>query len=85
VVAGVIGVLTFIGILFNEAYRPAIVAIAIAFAIGLVLFAIWGRHRLVLSPEEEYAMSGGQHRDPEVEHYGSQELESELPPEDFTR
>ncbi len=84
VVAGVIGVVTFVGILFNEAYRPAIVAIAIAFAVGLVLFAIWGRHRLVLSPEEEYAMSGGAHRDPEVEHYGSKELESELPPEDFT-
>ena len=79
-----IGVVTFVGILFNEAYRPAIVAIAIAFAVGLVLFAIWGRHRLVLSPEEEYAMSGGAHRDPEVEHYGSKELESELPPEDFT-
>jgi ethanolamine permease len=85
VVAGAIAVLTFVGILFNEAYRPAIVAIAIVFAVGLALFAIWGRHRLVLSPEEEYAMSGGVHRDPEVEHYGSAELERELPPEDFTR
>jgi ethanolamine permease len=83
VVAGVISLLTFIGILFNEAYRPAIVAIAIVFAVGLVLFAIFGRHRLILSPEEEYAMSGGLHRDPEVEHYGSA-LEAELPPEDFT-
>lgn len=83
VVAGAIAVLTFVGILFNEAYRPAIVAIAVVFVVGLVLFAIWGRHRLVLSPEEEYAMSGGLHRDPEKEHYGA-ELESELPPEDFT-
>jgi ethanolamine permease len=84
VVAGAIGVLTFVGILFNEAYRPAIIAIAIVFAVGLALFAIWGRHRLILSPEEEYAMSGGVHRDPEVEHYGTRELEEELPPEDFT-
>jgi len=83
VLAGVIAVLTFVGILFNEAYRPAIIAIAIVFAVGLVLFAIFGRHRLILSPEEEYAMSGGEHRDPAVEHYG-EELESELPPEDFT-
>jgi ethanolamine permease len=85
VVAGAIAVLTFVGILFNPAYRPAIIAIAIVFAVGLALFAIWGRHRLVLSPEEEYAMSGGVHRDPEVEHYGSAELERDLPPEDFTR
>jgi hypothetical protein len=28
-------------------------------------------------------MSGGQHRDPAVEHYG-RDLEAELPPEDFT-
>jgi ethanolamine permease len=76
VVAGAIAVLTFVGILFNEAYRPAIVAIAVVFAVGLVLFAIWGRHRLVLSPEEAYAMSGGLHRDPEKETYGT-ELERE--------
>jgi ethanolamine permease len=83
VVAGAIAVLTFVGILFNEDYRPAIVAIAVVFVVGLVLFALWGRHRLVLSPEEEYAMSGGLHRDPAKEHYGA-ELESELPPEDFS-
>lgn len=84
VVAGVISVVTFVGILLNEAYRPAIVAIAIVFAVGLILFALFGRHRLVLSPEEEYAMSGGLHRDPAVEHYGG-DLETELPPEEFTR
>ena len=83
VVAGAIAALTFVGILLNEDYRPAIVAIAIVFAVGLVLFAIFGRHRLILSPEEEYAMSGGLHRDPAVEHYG-RDLETELPPEDFT-
>ena len=83
VIAGGIAALTFVGILFNESYRAAIVAIAIVFVVGLVLFALFGRHRLVLSPEEEYAMSGGLHRDPAVEHYG-QELEGELPPEDFT-
>jgi len=82
IVAGVIAALTFIGILYNEDYRPAIVAIAVVFAVGLALFAIYGRHRLILSPEEEYAMSGGEHRDPAVEHYGA-ELEAELPPDDF--
>lgn len=83
VVAGVIALVTFIGILLNDTYRPAIIAIAIVYVVALVLFAVFGRHRLILSPEEEYAMSGGKHRDPAVEHYGS-ELEAELPPEDFT-
>ncbi|MFD1715694.1 amino acid permease [Amnibacterium flavum] len=70
VVAGVIALLIFLGFLLNEAFRPAIVAIAVLYVIGLVVFAVWGRHRLVLSPEEEYAMTGGLHRDPQVEGYG---------------
>ncbi|MFT4081815.1 MAG: amino acid permease [Nocardioides sp.] len=82
VVAFVLALLTFIGILKNPDYRPAIIAIVIIYAVGLVVFAFFGRHRLILSPEEEYAMSGGLHRDPEVEHYGA-ELEEELPAKDF--
>ena len=34
-----------------------------------------GRKRLVLSPEEEYALSGGLHRDPEAEGYDAMEKE----------
>ncbi|GAA1479420.1 amino acid permease [Nocardioides aestuarii] len=83
VVAGAIAAVTFIGLFINEDFRAAIIAIAVLYAIALVAFAVFGRHRLVLSPEEEYAMSGGLHRDPEVEHYGA-DLEKELPPEDFT-
>jgi ethanolamine permease len=84
VVAGVIAAVTFVGLFLNEAYREAIIAIAVLYAVALLIFALWGRHRLVLSPEEEYAMSGGLHRNPEVEKYGSSDLEAELPPEDFT-
>ncbi len=69
VVAAVIALAIFLGFLLNEAFRPAIVAIAILYVIGLVAFAVYGRHRLVLSPEEEYALSGGLHRDPAVEDY----------------
>lgn len=82
VVAGLLALLTFVGILRNPDYRPAIIAIVVIYLVGLGVFAVFGRHRLVLSPEEEYAMSGGLHRDPSVEHYGT-ELEKELPPEDF--
>ncbi len=70
VIAGVIALAIFIAFLFNSAYVIAIIAIAVVYAIGLVIFGVWGRHRLVLAPEEEYALTGGLHRDPEVEHYG---------------
>lgn len=71
IVAGVIALAIFIGFFLTgiAAYLIAIAAIAVVYVIGLVLFATVGRHNLVLSPEEEYAMSGGLHRDPEVEKY----------------
>ncbi len=59
VVAGVISVLVFIGQLINEAYRPAIQAIAVVYVLGLLYFFLSSRKRLVKSPEEEYALSHG--------------------------
>ena len=67
VIAAVLSVAIFFGFFINEPARPAIVAIAIVYAIMLAIFALWGRKRLVLSPEEEYALSGGLHGDPQVE------------------
>lgn len=58
VIAGIIAFLSFIGFLLNPTFRPAIVAIIIVYVIVLAIFAIWGRHRLVLSPEEKYAVEG---------------------------
>ena len=71
VIAGLIALAIFIGFFLTgiAAYLIAIAAIAVVYVIGLILFAVVGRHNLVLSPEEEYAMSGGLHRDPEVEQY----------------
>ena len=43
--------------------------------VGVILFALIGRHRLVLSPEEEYAISGGMHGDPQKEGYDAMEAE----------
>ena len=43
--------------------------------VAVILFALIGRHRLVLSPEEEYAISGGQHGDPQKEGYDAMEGE----------
>lgn len=45
---------------FSEVtYRAGVVGVAIWFAAGILYFAFVGRHRLILSPEEEFAM---QHR-----------------------
>ena len=38
-------------------------------------FAVWGRKKLILSPEEEYALSGGLHGDPQAEGYDVMEGE----------
>jgi ethanolamine permease len=59
VVAGLLAAMIFVGVMLNPDYRLAIAAIAVVFAVGLVTFALWGRKRLILSPEEEYALSGG--------------------------
>ena len=75
VIAGVIAAAIFVAFLFNSAYVIAIIAIAVVYVIGLVIFGLWGRKRLVLAPEEEYALSGGLHRDPEVEGYDVMEGE----------
>lgn len=58
VIAGIIAFLSFIGFLLNPTFRPAIFAIIIVYVVVLAVFAIWGRHRLVLSPEEKYAVEG---------------------------
>jgi ethanolamine permease len=68
-VAGIISLVTLILMPFNEDYRAVIVWVAVVYVVGLVLFAIFGRSRLVLSPEEEYAMTGGVHGHPETEGY----------------
>ncbi|MCB2176041.1 MAG: amino acid permease [Actinomycetales bacterium] len=59
VVAGLLAFAILIGIMVNPDYRLAIYAIAAVFLVALVGFALFGRSKLVLSPEEEYAMGGG--------------------------
>ena len=57
VIAGIISLLILVGFFINESARPAIAAIAVVYIVMLVIFAVWGRKRLVLSPEEEYAVT----------------------------
>ena len=75
VIAAAISALIFLGFLLNVTFQPAIIAIVIVYAVILIGFGIYARHQLVLSPEEEYAMSGGLHRDPQTEGYEAMEPE----------
>ncbi|TXK16310.1 amino acid permease [Homoserinibacter sp. GY 40078] len=75
VVAFVIAFAAFLGILLNGVFQTAVITFLIVFVVGILLFALVGRNRLVLSPEEEYALSGGLHGDPQAEGYDAMEGE----------
>jgi ethanolamine permease len=77
VVAGLIAVGALLGILLNPAFLTAVAVFVVVFVVGIILFALVGRTRLVLSPEEEYALSGGMHGDPQKEGYDA--MEGEVP------
>jgi len=55
----IIALVTIFYQLSDNTYRVGVIGVAIWFAIGILYFALLGRHRLILSPEEEFAM---QHR-----------------------
>jgi ethanolamine permease len=46
--------------LTNEKYQTALYAVAAFYALGILYFALYGRNRLILSPEEEFALSKGE-------------------------
>lgn len=54
--AGVIAATILVYLLLDESYRPAIVGCIVWFLVGLTYFALRGRHMLVRSPEEEFAI-----------------------------
>lgn len=43
----------------DPVYRQGVIGVAIWFAVGILYFALAGRHKLVLSPEEEFALTKG--------------------------
>jgi ethanolamine permease len=52
----IIAIVTLYFQLSDATYRTGVMWVAIWFAIGIAYFALVGRHRLILSPEEEFAM-----------------------------
>jgi ethanolamine permease len=78
-VAAAIALVSLIALFWNEDYRPGVVGVAIFYAIAIAYFALAGRHRLVLSPEEEFAVTRGEHGRPQLEGYGVTEREELRP------
>jgi ethanolamine permease len=70
-IAGLIALVSLISLYSNSDYRPGVYGTLIYFVLGIAYFAVAGRHRLVLSPEEEFAVTRGEHGRPQLEGYGT--------------
>jgi ethanolamine permease len=84
-VAGVIALVSLISLYSNTDYRPGVYGTLIYFVLGIAYFAITGRHKLVLSPEEEFAITHGEHGRPQREGYGSTRVTDIEQPEEAPR
>lgn len=67
----VIALVTLYYQLQDPVYRAGVYAALAWYVAGVIYFALIGRHKLVLSPEEEFALTGGKHGHPEKEGYGT--------------
>ncbi|MEO8091408.1 MAG: amino acid permease [bacterium] len=85
IVAGIIAAAALVAILVNDDYRPGVYGVLIFYLVAMAYFAVAGRHRLVLSPEEEFAMSRGEHGKPQEEGYGHTRLEAYSHPHEGER
>ena len=75
-IAGIIALVSLVTMFTNDDYRPGLYGVAAYYVLGVIYFAIAGRHRLVLSPEEEFALTSGERGVPEVS-YGHSAAEQE--------
>jgi ethanolamine permease len=57
VIALIISLATLYFLFLNEDNLYGVVGMAIWFLIGVIYFAAYGRHRLVFSPEEQFALN----------------------------
>jgi ethanolamine permease len=56
----IIALITIYMQLQDPLYVQGILFVAAWFAVGILYFAFFGRHKLILSPEEEFALSKGE-------------------------
>jgi ethanolamine permease len=59
VVTIVVAIVTIYYQLQDPVYQKAVLAVAAFYALGILYFALYGRNQLILSPEEEFALSKG--------------------------
>jgi len=76
-IAGIIALISLVSLYLEDTYRPGVIGTAIWFVLGIIYFAIVGRHRLVLSPEEEFALTSGEHGIPQEAGYSTTHEEQE--------
>jgi ethanolamine permease len=69
--AGAIALVTLVAIFWNDDYRAGVYGVAAFYLVAVAYFAVAGRHRLVLSPEEEFAMAHGEGARPHMEDVGT--------------
>ena len=60
----IIALVSLVSLYLDKSYRPGVVGTAIWFVLGLIYFAMSGRNKLVLSPEEEFALTQGERGTP---------------------
>ena len=77
VVAGLLAAIALVAIFLNEDYRPGVYGVAAYYVLGVVYFAVTGRNRLVLSPEEEFALTSGEKGHPGQEGFVASSTEQE--------
>jgi ethanolamine permease len=77
VIAGGLAAVAFIACFLNSGYRKGVYGVAIYYLLGVLYFAIAGRKRLVLSPEEEFALTQGEQGVPGQEGYQTSKEEQE--------
>jgi ethanolamine permease len=78
VVAGALAATALVAIFLNEGYRPGVYGVAIYYVLGVIYFAIAGRNRLVLSPEEEFALTQGERGVPQSTYETSREAQEQI-------
>jgi ethanolamine permease len=74
-IAGVLAIVSLVSLFFFRDYRYGVIGTAAWFVAGLIYFAVSGRNKLVLSPEEEFALTQGEKGHPESEGLGGMHVE----------
>lgn len=77
-VGALIALISLAALFWRDDYRPGVIGVAIFYLLALVYFSVSGRNKLVLSPEEEFALTRGKHGNPEAEGYGTTHV-SDIP------